>query len=431
MNPSSDEGITTNPHALDAIVKASESYSIIASKDIVDVRGIKLWGKGQPVSVELQQRLLERKLLMPMEACLEAEGGATLFTLVADLERFLEADMPLAKILKPWATLLVAQAKQLPLHSVAQLLLTAAMTTRPNSLPHAVMGMALAGAMVASRNSPVPEIRLAMLGGLLHDIGEVYIQPQYLDYTKRLDLLGHKHLMVHPRAAELLLNSTTDYPKTLTRGIGEHHERLDRSGYPARLSAEQVSKLGRVLMVVEVALGLLRVPHAPLTSISFALRVVPGEFDPAWTGFLCEAARRMETAPAVGLQAQGNQGLLESLKLELATAQELTVQLQARRGSVLMQQIIKEAANRLDRLRVAWNALGLWGLPQTELAAQEQFELTLAGSELGHRLRCFRRECLLLAENLSDAEKSQLSPLWENLLDTSSPHTSAGANTSH
>lgn len=422
MNPMSGEGITTNPYALDAIVKASEAHPIVASKDIVDVRGVKLWAKGQPVSVELQQRLLERKLQAPMEACLDAESGATLFTVVDELGQLLDADTPLAKTLKPWATLLVTQAKQLPLHSVAQLLLTAALATRPNSLPHAIMGMALAGAMVASRNLPVPEIRLAMLGGLLHDIGEVYIQPQYLDYTTALDVVGHKHLMVHPRVAEILLNTTTDYPKTLTRGIGEHHERLDHSGYPGRLNAEQISKLGRVLMVVEVAMGILRAPRSPLTRISFALRVVPGEFDPAWTGFLCDAARRTEESPSVDPLVPRDKGPLERLDAQLASTRELANQLQAQRGSAAVMHIIQEALNRLDRLRVAWNALGLWGLSEAELGPQEQFELALAGSELGQRLRSFKRECLLLSETLSDTEKTQLSPLWDGLLDSAPPH---------
>lgn len=52
-------GAQTNPELLQSIIKASETYSIVASQDIVDIRGLKLWAKGQPVSVALQQRLLE------------------------------------------------------------------------------------------------------------------------------------------------------------------------------------------------------------------------------------------------------------------------------------------------------------------------------------------------------------------------------------
>ena len=71
-----------NPDILNALVKAGETYSIVASQDIVDVRGLKLWAKGLPVSATLQQLLLERKLRVPIESCLMAEDGVTMFDLL-------------------------------------------------------------------------------------------------------------------------------------------------------------------------------------------------------------------------------------------------------------------------------------------------------------------------------------------------------------
>ena len=295
MTPPQPTGSSTNPEVLQAIVKAGETYSIIASQDIVDVRGLKLWAKGQPVSAALQQRLLDRKLQRPLEACLAVEDGVTLFGLHDDLQAFLGSDAPLGLALRPWAPVLLAQVKQLPLHSVAQLLLTTALATRPDTLPHAVTAMALAGAMASSRNTLV-DTRLAMLGGLLHDIGEVYIQPQYLGGDSALDLIGHKHMVVHPRVAQMLLHDTTDYPQLLCRAIGEHHERLDGSGYPARLLAPDISPLGRLLAVVEVVLGVLQARRAPITHASFALRVVPGEFVPQWIGSRSQSSRRSNRA---------------------------------------------------------------------------------------------------------------------------------------
>lgn len=63
----------------------------------------------------------------------------------------------------------------------------------------------------------------------------------------------------------MLLGSITDYPETLCRAIGEHHERLDGSGYPARLTGPDCSELGRLLAVVEVTVGILRGGRSPLT----------------------------------------------------------------------------------------------------------------------------------------------------------------------
>ncbi len=419
MHLSLSPGSEPNPHALAALTKAGESYPIIASQDIVDVRGVKLWARDQPVTAALQQRLLERRLKKPLEICLLAEGGVTLFTLMHDLQELIESPSPLAPALKPWASVLVAQLKQVPLHPVAQLLLTTAAATRPATLAHAVSGMALAGAMVASREGSHHDIRLAMLGGLLHDIGEVYINPLYLDYAQALDIIGHKHLVVHPRVAQMLLSGLTDYPAALGQAVAEHHERLDRSGYPARLSGEAVSTLGRVLGVVELTLGSVCSSHAPLTRASFALRVVPGEFDPQWTAFICDAAHDAsenfagEHQPVAStLAAQ-----LADIDHQLAEAHQLALELNEQRRTSHITEVVADALCRLDRLRVAWNALGLWAVSADDAAPAERLELELAESELRQRMRAFHRECLLLAEGLTEAEKFRLSPLWKGLFE--------------
>jgi hypothetical protein len=420
MHLSLTPGSEPNPHALSAIAKAGESYAIVASQDIVDARGVKLWSRGQPVTASLQQRLLQRRLQKPLEACLEAQEGVTVFALMHGLQTLLESSHPLAPALKAHGHELVAQLKQLPLHPVAQLLLTTAAATRESTLSHAVLGMALAGAIMARHNGSITQIRMAMLGGLLHDVGEVYINPSFLDYHQALDLTGHKHLVVHPRVGQMLLSTLTDYPLDLGRAVGEHHERLDRSGYPARLDAQGVSPIGRALAVVELTLGSVGASDAPLTRASFALRVVPGEFDPVFASFVCDAARAAkegfegEAHPmASAISAQ-----LDEIDRQLALAQRLAGELSEQRRTSKITGVVTDALQRLERLRVAWNALGLWGVKaDDDTAADERMELELAESELRQRMRAFQRECLLLSEGLTEAEKLRLEPLWMGLVE--------------
>jgi hypothetical protein len=419
MHLSLSPGSEPNPHALAAMTHAAGAFAIVASQDIVDNRGVKLWARGQPVSAALQPRLAERRLQQPVEACLLAEGGVTPASLMHDLQVLLESHHPLAPALRVQGRELVAQLKQLTLHPVAQLLLTTSAASRPQALSHAVIGMALAGAMMASRQASSAEVRQAMLGGLLHDIGEVYINPSFLDYTQALDLTGHKHLAVHPRVAQVLLSVLTDYPKALGLGIAEHHERLDRSGYPARLGHDTMSTLGRVLSVVEVTLGSLSDTHAPLKRASFALRVVPGEFDPTWSAFVCEAANEAgedfagdEQPEAATLSAQ-----LAEIDAELNAAHRLASDLNEQRRNSQITEVVADALHRLERLRVAWHALSLWGDEVLAVAPAERLELALAESELRQRLRAYHRECLLLSEGLTEAEKFRLSPLWRGLLE--------------
>ena len=83
---------TANPHALATILEASQTKSIIASRDIFDISGTKLWARDQPVSATLQRKLLDRQLRNPLESCLLAEDGVNAQTLLQALRTLIEGD---------------------------------------------------------------------------------------------------------------------------------------------------------------------------------------------------------------------------------------------------------------------------------------------------------------------------------------------------
>jgi hypothetical protein len=163
-----------------------------------------------------------------------------------------------------------------------------------------------------------------------------------------------------------------------------------------------------------------RAPVAPLTRASFALRVVPGEFDPQWSSLICSVARTAgETLPTEPAQAHPVQSLqLAQIDQRMQQAQQLGTMLKQQGRTGASVEIVEAAQYRLSRLRVAWYALGFWGLDaNTELNPLERFELEMAGNELQQRQRQLQRECLLMAERLGEPDKARLEPLWQGLLE--------------
>ena len=98
--------------------EASETRCIIAATDIFDLAGTKLWARNQPVSAELQRKLLDRKLREPLEACLVAEDGVTPASLAAALAQRVESDACPAPLLRPQASTLPREVTHLHLHPV-------------------------------------------------------------------------------------------------------------------------------------------------------------------------------------------------------------------------------------------------------------------------------------------------------------------------
>lgn len=398
---------TANQHALATILEAAQTKSIIASRDIFDMSGIKLWARDMPVSTALQRKLLDRQLRNPLESCLMAEDGVTTATLVEALEAMLARPTPLASLLKPRAAKLVQEAAHLPLHSVAQLLLTAGQASRPESFDHALQAMALSGALMLSHGCTAMELRMAMLGGLLHDLGEMYIDPRFgeSDADRSLDFQSYQQLVVHPHVGQLLISQLTDYPKALAHAVAEHHERLDGSGYPHALKREAVSPLGRMLAVTEAALAALRLPNADMARASVALRVVPGEFDLTWVGRIADAAR-MEVPSAERPDLGEVQASMVRLDAALQATQASAEALGQEAETDELKAALALALHLLGRLRTGWYASGLWS--SEALAAQDAAEVVLVENELHYRLRAIERAALLRAGELPPADAQRL-----------------------
>lgn len=407
---------SVNPHALATILEASETRSIIASSDIFDMRGIKLWARDQPVSQDLQRKLMDRALSKPLETCLIAEDGVTPDTLKAALQRLLDTDGPLTPLLQPHAAVLLRSVAAMRLHPVVQLLLTACESARQAAFAHAIEAMAVAGALVKGRGGDERLVTLAMTAGLVHDIGEMYIAPEYgeADAEQSLDVDSYRQLVVHPHVGQLLISQLTDYPKDIARAVAEHHEHLDGSGYPHRLQGDQVSTLGRLLAVTEAALSALRTPGASLHHASVALRVVPGEFDTHLAGPLAAAARSV--SPMTARYSLGElKDQLAGLDLALQAAMNRLETILPPAPSEGLQRAATLSGYLLHKLREGWNESGLWspGAIGTEQAAEAE----AVQAALRARLLAIERVARLSAGKLSAEEQDHLDRLCASLVE--------------
>jgi len=409
---------TANPHALACILEAAETRQIISATDIFDARGIKLWAANQPVSAELQRRLADRTLREPLETSLVAQDGVTAATLVERLQALIDDDGPLAPVLQPQADRLEREVAQLSLQPAAQLLLTASQEARPDLFEHAVAAMALNGALMAAAGGDTPELRTALIAGLLHDLGEMYIAPRFGEASaeRDMDFLSYQQLVVHPHVGFLLIRQLTQYPTSVALAVGQHHERLDGSGYPRALRPPEITPQARLLAVTEAALHAMRErdAEAALLHASVALRTVPGEFDPGWVGEISRAANHGGRAPQAVMAPADIQARLEALTALLGVAEASAERL---RATAVQRPALAGAAelagHLLARVRVGWNESGLW-TPQATVAANAA-EVEAIEDELYRRLRAVQRAARLKAGDLPPPEAAVLADFCDGL----------------
>ncbi len=89
------------------------------------------------------------------------------------------------------------------------------------------------------------------IGSLFHDIGKIGIPDEILLKNGKLNDSEFEFIKLHPYKGVNIL-SQVKLLEPMVPAILEHHERLDGSGYPAKLAGQQISWMGRIVAVADV-----------------------------------------------------------------------------------------------------------------------------------------------------------------------------------
>jgi HD-GYP domain-containing protein (c-di-GMP phosphodiesterase class II)/putative methionine-R-sulfoxide reductase with GAF domain len=89
------------------------------------------------------------------------------------------------------------------------------------------------------------------IGAILHDVGKIGVPDGILKKPGRLTDDEFSQIKKHPEMGVKIMENIGMLSKELP-ALAEHHERLDGSGYPAGLSGDQISIMGRIVAVADV-----------------------------------------------------------------------------------------------------------------------------------------------------------------------------------
>jgi HD-GYP domain-containing protein (c-di-GMP phosphodiesterase class II) len=90
------------------------------------------------------------------------------------------------------------------------------------------------------------------IGGLLHDIGKIAIPSLILNKAGRLNADEYQVMKGHVPATLKLLAQAPGLPRGAQIIAGQHHEKIDGSGYPDGLSGGRLNDLARMAAIADV-----------------------------------------------------------------------------------------------------------------------------------------------------------------------------------
>jgi PAS domain S-box-containing protein/putative nucleotidyltransferase with HDIG domain len=109
----------------------------------------------------------------------------------------------------------------------------------------------LAGAIAAEMGMPPEQVEGIRLGGIIHDIGKIYIPAEILNRPGRLTVTEYAIIKSHPEVGHDIMKDV-NFPWPVQEMILQHHERLDGSGYPRGLKDGEILLEARIIAVADV-----------------------------------------------------------------------------------------------------------------------------------------------------------------------------------
>ncbi len=90
------------------------------------------------------------------------------------------------------------------------------------------------------------------LAALLHDFGMTQINNSLYDKSQTLTPEEWSEIKRHPDLSVELLKQSGNFSEAILRGIHEHHERIDGSGYPKGIKGSDMHLFGKIIAVADV-----------------------------------------------------------------------------------------------------------------------------------------------------------------------------------
>lgn len=145
---------------------------------------------------------------------------------------------------------LYADAEELFLDTI-QAITSAIDAKDPYTRGHSQRVSDFSAIMAQELNLPTATIHHIRVGGLLHDVGKIGIPDAILTKPGRLTDDEFTKMKEHPLTGANILGQVRMLQTELP-ALSQHHERMDGKGYPAGLTQDQITLIGRIVAVADV-----------------------------------------------------------------------------------------------------------------------------------------------------------------------------------
>ncbi|RZA07174.1 MAG: HD domain-containing protein [Moraxellaceae bacterium] len=237
----------------------NEVTRVVAIEDIRNIQGQLLVAKGGEIDKRLAEKVLRFKLLRSIEDSVAIENEFNADSLSKRLNYFLEADPFLKQLQELMPPLLIKSCcDTFCRFAVLRQKLTVLAIQLPIVFEQALF-VAWLGVLARHKSKgSQDECSASFMAGLSHDMGMLHISPAVLNKQGAFEPEEWRQMQAHPIIGAKLLQVIPKLPADVSRGVLEHHENLDGTGYPRGLLGDKLGQLGQTLNLLDSLFAIYR-----------------------------------------------------------------------------------------------------------------------------------------------------------------------------
>lgn len=235
------------------IASVSEEHDVVATENICNQQGQTVIASGTQIDATAADRILKFKLLKPIESSIAIESELTVDDLYQHITDYMCDDNSLFEVyLESNLGGLLNDCCEFTLnYDIIRQKLTVLRYQYPNQFDQTLF-VSWFTALIEKRSGKADtDIFQSFTAAICRDLGLLHIDPKILTSNERLTPEQWRQLQSHPIISQKIVEALDGLNGTCSRGVLEHHENLDGTGFPGSKLAAQLEPLGQILALLD------------------------------------------------------------------------------------------------------------------------------------------------------------------------------------
>lgn len=240
-----------NEDYIKTITELADETEIVANEDIMTRTLHKLIANGTRLDSSFYEKLIQHKLLKPIDRSLMMTNGINTDSLVAESMKIFRNDKILSRMFISFGDLPMNFMRNVHFEAQISLKMSVIKEAMPRLFSHSVK-TALISVFIGLKEGILhKDIQKLATAAMFHDISELHINPELQNPKHKMTDEDWAQIYAHPVVSYLILKEFPAYNPEISQTVIDHHEKLDGSGYPRGKRKSKISQFSQILAAAE------------------------------------------------------------------------------------------------------------------------------------------------------------------------------------